>query len=256
MKTVPLHGKKAAGRIARVDDADYDLVMRFRWNVWESRHSNGAVYGPYARLSLQLDGRKITLRMHTLVTGYALTDHINHDSLDNRQANLRPATDAQNGHNRRGSPGGASAYKGVAWHKYERKWMATIRTDGSQRTIGYFRSEEDAARAYDAEAVKERGEYALPNFLEVATPLAEDHWVAAWTAHAEQRHALLAKIAPYIPSTKEEWWARRVSRTCTCQECGKEFQARSTRPALRCSPQCHSRFRVRQQRTARSPGPT
>lgn len=35
MKTVPLYGKKAAGRVALVDDANYDLVMRYRWNVWE-----------------------------------------------------------------------------------------------------------------------------------------------------------------------------------------------------------------------------
>ena len=30
MKTVPLRGAKAAGRVALVDDENYDLVMQYR----------------------------------------------------------------------------------------------------------------------------------------------------------------------------------------------------------------------------------
>ena len=35
MKEIRLHGAKAAGRVALVDDEDYDLVMAYRWRVWE-----------------------------------------------------------------------------------------------------------------------------------------------------------------------------------------------------------------------------
>jgi hypothetical protein len=48
VKTVPLHGKIAAGRVALVDDGDYELVVQHRWNakeenprrlsVWSLRH--------------------------------------------------------------------------------------------------------------------------------------------------------------------------------------------------------------------------
>jgi hypothetical protein len=34
---VPLYGKKAAGRVALVDEADYDLVMRYRWHIKRRR---------------------------------------------------------------------------------------------------------------------------------------------------------------------------------------------------------------------------
>jgi hypothetical protein len=37
MKTVPLHGKIAAGRVALVNDADYELVAQYRWHVMERK---------------------------------------------------------------------------------------------------------------------------------------------------------------------------------------------------------------------------
>ena len=45
-----------------------------------------------------------------------------------------------------------SRYRGVSWHKQKSKWVAQIGIDGSTKHLGYFESEEDAARAYDAEA--------------------------------------------------------------------------------------------------------
>ena len=74
MKTIQLYGRKAAGRAALVDDEDYDLVNRFRWNVWESIQRGGVLAGPYARTTIWADGKKVTVRMHTLITGYRQTD--------------------------------------------------------------------------------------------------------------------------------------------------------------------------------------
>lgn len=50
----------------------------------------------------------------------------------------------------------SSAYKGVSWHKHSQKWYAYIQAGGKMRGLGYFDSQEDAARAYDAEARKVR----------------------------------------------------------------------------------------------------
>lgn len=50
----------------------------------------------------------------------------------------------------------SSAYKGVSWHKHSQKWYAYIQAAGKMRGLGYFDLQEDAARAYDAEARKVR----------------------------------------------------------------------------------------------------
>ena len=48
----------------------------------------------------------------------------------------------------------SSAYKGVSWHKHSQKWYAYIQSGGKMRGLGYFDSQADAAKAYDAEARK------------------------------------------------------------------------------------------------------
>ena len=49
----------------------------------------------------------------------------------------------------------SSRFPGVSWDKRGRKWAAFIRINGTKKFVGYFKDEEDAARAYEA-AAKER----------------------------------------------------------------------------------------------------
>jgi len=55
-------------------------------------------------------------------------------------------------------PNPRSPYHGVGWNKVARKWVATIGATkkGDWQYIGYYISEEDAARAYD-EVARDRG---------------------------------------------------------------------------------------------------
>lgn len=48
----------------------------------------------------------------------------------------------------------SSKFKGVSWHKHSQKWYAYIQAGGKMRGLGYYDDQEDAARAYDAEARK------------------------------------------------------------------------------------------------------
>jgi len=162
VKTVPLYGRLARGRVALVDDADYELVMRYRWHAWEKRgRENKRDDGPYAQASIRLeDDRKSTIRMHKLLAGWPQTDHRNGNGLDNQRSNLRPATKAQNNHNQKPRTGHSSRFKGVAWHMDTGKWQASIKVNGRQRYLGVFASEEEAAAVYTAAALQVQGEYA------------------------------------------------------------------------------------------------
>ena len=148
------------GYVAVIDAADAHLVLAHRWHV---RPSGRTVY---AQRGVQRpDGTWRKQALHQFLTGYAITDHINGDGLDNRRSNLREVTAVENGRNRRRDRDNTSGFKGVCWHKRDRKWQAGIRDGGkSPRHLGYFSTAEEAAHAYDAAAREMHGEYATLNF--------------------------------------------------------------------------------------------
>jgi hypothetical protein len=190
MRTIPLGGKRAAGRVALVDDDDYDLVMQYRWHVREYwRPGRVRPMGPYAMTNVRRDGRRVTLFMHNLIMGSTGIDHESGNGLDNQRSNLRPATHDQNMHNRRPNLGHSSQYKGVTWRRNSGKWHARITLDGKRRSLGYFAGEEDAARAYDVAALASFGEFARPNFPAETVPTyaevvdaGREDWAAPVTA--------------------------------------------------------------------------
>lgn len=113
----------------------------------------------------KVEGR--TLALHSLVVsapeGYEI-DHRNRDKLDNRRANLRVCTRAENNANRRPKRGASSAYKGVSWDKRRLRWVAQIMVNRRNRFLGSFFDELDAARRYDEAARELFGYYAYLNF--------------------------------------------------------------------------------------------
>ena len=166
-RSVPLVGNRAAGRIALVDEADYELVSAYSWGVHEHVRPSGATVGPYARAGVRCpDGRYTTLLMHKVISGWAQTDHINHDGLDNRRDNLREASTRQNAQNRLSHRGTSSIYKGVFWNTRQARWQAKITVGGRQVWLGTYLDEAAAGRAYDAAAIEHFGPFACLNFPE------------------------------------------------------------------------------------------
>lgn len=96
---------------------------------------------------------------------YLVCDHLNGNGLDNRKANLRPATVSQNLCNRPKTKAKTrSIYKGLEWSKTQRKFKARIQINHRKIYLGSFDNELDAARAYDTAARKYHKEFAALNF--------------------------------------------------------------------------------------------
>ena len=72
---------------------------------------------------------------------------------------LRNATGSQNCMNISKHKGVTSKYKGVYYCKEHRKWRATITVNGKWRHLGWFATEEKAAKAYKYCAEIEFGEF-------------------------------------------------------------------------------------------------
>lgn len=150
VREIPLCGPKGQGRILLVDDEDYERVSQFRWYAKEDE--NGQVYA-YAHFTV-----------HSLLTGFPLTDHVNGNGLDNTRSNLREATPLQNKWNAKTRSDSKTGFKGVSSRRGGRGFIARIVTDGKRRTLGWFHSAEEAAHAYDAAARELYGEFAWLNF--------------------------------------------------------------------------------------------
>lgn len=74
----------------------------------------------------------------------AQIDHINHDSADNRFANLREVDNVENHKNRPRQNNNSSGVTGVAWHKRDGCWRVHITVGGKHISGGYFKSFEEA----------------------------------------------------------------------------------------------------------------
>lgn len=106
--------------------------------------------------------------LHRAVMGFPNlhVDHINKNKLDNRKINLRLCTHSQNMANKELRSTNTSGYKGVIWYKPTKKWRATIKAQGKFYHLGYYRTKEAAALAYNKKALEVFGEFAHLNKIE------------------------------------------------------------------------------------------
>ncbi len=156
MRELPL----TQGKVALVDDDDYERVAQYKWHAYQARHGRW-----YAKRHTSRTTGRHTLYLHRFILNVVShIDHKNHDGLDNRRCNLRPATRNQNNRNRGMSCRNRIGYKGVRRARNNQRWGALITVNNKQIWLGMFNSQIDAARAYDAKARELHGEFAGLNF--------------------------------------------------------------------------------------------
>lgn len=152
------------GKYAIVDSDDYYHLAKYKWHA---ARRDGRFYA--IRAVRTGNGKKRHIPMHRQVLKVAeglLIDHINRNGLDNRRANLRPATPAQNVLNRtkfkKRTYG--SKYKGVTYNRTKDLYQAQIQLNRKYIFLGFFQDEVRAAKAYDLAAKKYHGDFAALNF--------------------------------------------------------------------------------------------
>lgn len=144
--------KSVNGYDILVDEQDYDILSRHRWNV--DKHG-------YAVTSMSSKN----MYMHRMVFGTVpqkhVVDHVNRNKLDNRRENLRMATRADNLLNSRNGVANVD-YVGVRANG--RKYAAYTGIKGKNVYIGTADTAEDAAKLRDAFAYTLHGEFIYLNF--------------------------------------------------------------------------------------------
>jgi hypothetical protein len=146
------------GKVALVDDADYECLNRLKWYAV----CNHGHYYAYREMS-----KDKFMLMHRLILNAPaglFVDHRDGDGLNNQRDNLRLATNSQNLFNRGKTKLNTSGYKGVSWNDRKKRWMVRVEANGQSHFVGYFDDPEEAASAYDVAARELHGEFAFLNF--------------------------------------------------------------------------------------------
>lgn len=157
--------KLTRGFVTIVDDEDYEWLNQWKWHV----DPKGLTY--YARRTIREGGKVKRIYMHRAILNSPQgvdTDHINHNGLDNRRCNIRVCTHQENTFNTNGFKR-KSKYKGVSKKvDYDRKkpYRACLKINGKQTLIGHFKTEKEAAIAYNEVVLRERGEFAILNIID------------------------------------------------------------------------------------------
>lgn len=154
-----------SGHFALIDLADLDAISQHTWRRYvpsktRTRRTEYAV----ATIGKRVVYLHLWLWKRWGQPPAEVVDHHDGNGLHCTRENLRPATVAQNNCNRGPLRTNTSGFKGVVWHARDRRWQANISVKKKRVHLGYFKTAEDAARAYDTAALAHHREFAMLNF--------------------------------------------------------------------------------------------
>lgn len=140
MKRIPLTKNK----FAIVDDEDYENLNRFKWYLSNTGYAMHSIH-----LGKDSDGKykHKNISMHRLINKTPKgmdTDHINHNTLDNRKCNLRTVSRKQNHWNMKTREDSKSGFRGVSWLRSRKRWRVRIMVNYKEIYVGRFKELSDA----------------------------------------------------------------------------------------------------------------
>lgn len=149
---------KRAGQYENIliSNDDFERVSEIKWYIYWSGHGY-RVYGTF--------NKKLVTLANFIHDDYNLMfDHKDGNPFNNQRENLRAADRHQNSWNRKKTY--YKKYKGTTYNSKLKKYLARIKHYNKLENLGYFQTEEEAAKAYDAKAKELFGEFASLNFPE------------------------------------------------------------------------------------------
>ncbi len=164
MKRIPL----TQGKFALVDDENYEYLMQWKWYAAKNWRTFYAVRK--AGRNEQRPNKTILMHREILQPPKGtMMDHVDGRGLNNILCNLRTCTSSMNGANRKKqSKASLSRYKGVSKYRngqHKKPWIVMIKLHKRAIYVGVFKTEIEAAKAYNAKAKELFGQFARLNVI-------------------------------------------------------------------------------------------
>ncbi len=161
MKIIDIKRKSGEIYHCLIDDDDYEKVNQYKWHI---KKIGNNIYAEH-----WLPKNK-TLLMHWLILDLKerIIDHKDCNGLNNQKSNLRYCNKSQNAINTK-RVRGKSKYKGVSQAQshgiYYNSWYAYAYSNNKRYFLGQFKTEKEAAIAYNLKSIELHGNFAKLNSI-------------------------------------------------------------------------------------------
>lgn len=168
MKEIAINSKKHGTKILLIDDEDMHIVENGSWYLKPGKAGNFYVAGRF-------DGKRGFIHRFIMNTPKdEVVDHLDGSGLNCQKTNMKNCTVKENNYNTSSQKmeHTTSTYRGVSFSMekttnrygkiyYHGRWRAQIQKDGKRITIGRYKTELDAAYAWNLKAEQV---YGIGNF--------------------------------------------------------------------------------------------
>lgn len=152
---------------AIIDIKNIDKIKKYKWYALK-RKNHFIVCTNIPRKNCNLTRKKSFEYLANIImdfnsSHYRMIDHIDRNSLNNRESNFRICSQSQNLQNRKAPSNNTSGFKGVSWNKKDKRWRAEICSNKKRRILGHFKDKNEAVVAYNKAALKYHNDFACLN---------------------------------------------------------------------------------------------